>query len=154
MYFLLTFIHLLALARAGPIDGPEAAHHELAKPIVNGAISFPRIPSSGFSIFRRQGDCPMLTLVCPSGNCCSYDSSCCGSTCCDINSLCTGRDSSGTPCCVAMSDTSNTCGSSSSDVSRVFLSNDTLLSHGIAEAEAKARCSHVPTTPDMSCARI
>ena len=59
------------------------------------------------TLARRQG-CPNLTLLCPSGGCCSYDSSCCGNMCCPSGYLCTGGTADA-PCCVPITSSDNIC---------------------------------------------
>lgn len=69
-------------------------------------------PLPGTNIFRRQS-CPNLSLLCPSGICCSYATTlttCCGQNCCAQGYLCTGGTQSN-PCCVAIGSTTNVCGS-------------------------------------------
>lgn len=111
-YSVVSVVLFIASSTATPVAEPDFIYHELARPFVNNALSNPRASDTGFSIFRRQGSCPILTLVCPSGICCSYDKPCCGSTCCDSLSVCSGIDSRGAPCCVPLSSATNTCGSS------------------------------------------
>lgn len=123
MYCLRLIVLFGVYTAASLIGELLAAQYELAKPVVNHAVPIARHPAPDFGIFRRQGNCPILTLVCPAGNCCSYSTPCCGNTCCDSNSVCAGTSSGGSPCCVAIGDLTNTCGSSTKDVSEAVLSS-------------------------------
>lgn len=111
------FILTLALAvRAIPsLDVSPIDMNPLGQPFKNAVLPVTPGFSPRFSLFRRQG-CPNLTLLCPSGGCCSYDTSCCGDTCCPSGYLCTGGTVAA-PCCVAIDSPTNTCGDSNVRVS-------------------------------------
>ena len=93
--------------------------HEAATPFRKSALIQGGISLLGFKIFQRQF-CPSFSIPCPNNICCSYSpvpTSCCGDTCCAFGSLCTGGTPD-KPCCVAITDLTNTCGSQNSNVSR------------------------------------
>lgn len=92
----------------------------LVQPFLNAILPVQAGFTSRFSLFRRQG-CPNLTLLCPSGGCCSDDTSCCGSTCCPSGYLCTGGTAAA-PCCGAITSPTNECGGSNGNVSFAILS--------------------------------
>jgi hypothetical protein len=105
------------LAVAAPFVEDSNPNHEVAEPFAKRAAFPGQVALSGWSIFRRQG-CPNLSLLCPSGVCCSYATevtSCCGKNCCASGYLCTGGTTSN-PCCVAITDSTNTCGSVNTNV--------------------------------------
>src|ERR1700712_3737756 len=109
---------LLALSSVAkampPLDLSPVDTNPLAIPFKNAVLPIELDISPRFSLFRRQG-CPNLSLRCPNGGCCSYDTTCCGNTCCASGYLCTGGTVA-VPCCVAMSSLTNTCGGSNSNV--------------------------------------
>lgn len=117
MYFLAAFI-LLTLSpfvKAIPAFGFSPIDtNPLGQPFVNAVLPVQPGFSPRFNLFRRQG-CPDLTLLCPSGGCCSYDTSCCGNTCCSSGYLCTGGTAAA-PCCVAETAPTNECGGSNGNV--------------------------------------
>ncbi|KAG9232774.1 hypothetical protein BJ875DRAFT_465936 [Amylocarpus encephaloides] len=102
-----------AIVAAVPFIEESNVYHMLAEPFED-LSTIPGIAQQlGWSLFRRQG-CPILTLLCPGGNCCSYGDSCCGRNCCASGYLCTGGTLSN-PCCVAIGASSNDCGAPNSN---------------------------------------
>ncbi len=112
-FALCTLVHALP-----PFPVSLEDNNPIAFPFARAVLPISPGPVSGYNLFKRQG-CPNLTLKCPSGNCCSYDTSCCGNTCCASGYLCTGGTASA-PCCVAISAVSNTCGGSNGNVRECF----------------------------------
>jgi hypothetical protein len=109
------FVQAIPAFGFSPIDT-----NPLGQPFVNAVLPVQPGFSPRFNLFRRQG-CPNLSLLCPSGGCCSYDTSCCGSTCCNSGYLCTGGTAEA-PCCVAENAPTNECGGSNGNVRIVILS--------------------------------
>jgi hypothetical protein len=124
MMFVLATSILLAIfpfANAIPAFGfVPIDTNPLGQPFINAILPVQPGFTPRFSLFRRQG-CPDLSLLCPSGGCCSYDTSCCGSACCESGYLCTGGTAAA-PCCVAETSPTNECGGSNANVRIAILS--------------------------------
>ncbi|KAH7089740.1 heterokaryon incompatibility protein-domain-containing protein [Paraphoma chrysanthemicola] len=109
MWILLVLqVFSLVVSAIPPIQRSLVDANPLGQPFKNAVLPVAPGFSPRYSLFKRQG-CPNLTLLCPSGVCCSYSTSCCGNTCCASGYLCTGGTSSA-PCCVAIGSPTNTCG--------------------------------------------
>ena len=90
------------------IPTAEEDRNPRGRPFANAVFARQPVSRLLYGLIPRQG-CPNLTLLCPGGICCGYDSPCCGDTCCAEGSVCSGSDGSA-PCCVAIGAVSNTCG--------------------------------------------
>ncbi|KAH8774134.1 hypothetical protein BGZ57DRAFT_982508 [Hyaloscypha finlandica] len=142
MMFILAVSILLAIspsAKAIPALGFSPTDtNPLGQPFVNAVLPVQPGFSPRFNLFRRQG-CPNLTLLCPSGGCCSYDTSCCG------------RGTVDAPCCVAVNSPTNKCGGSNGNTRRSSVQwNQYLLSsnnHCYYDSSNIARCSPLSPSP-------
>ncbi len=90
------------------IPTAEEDRNPRGRPFSNAVFARQPVSRLLYGLIPRQG-CPDFTALCPSGICCGYDSPCCGNTCCADGYVCSGTDGS-SPCCVAISAASNTCG--------------------------------------------